>query len=154
VTSSPPASWTRTLIEGLAQLLDDAGIGTFDPTGAAYSPTTTPPPIYLGGGLPSAPDRAVSLAAYSPVDEPSNAEVTQPVQFLIRATPDVRTLWAFEDAIFDLLHGRGDFTAGGVPIILARRMSAVPLGQDDARRWQASHNYYFRAVRPTESRPY
>ena len=142
-------TWTNDLLYGLAQMLNDNGIGTFR-TGFYSSSDDTA--ISLGSTVDESV-KAIALFAYGATDSFRTADVMQPVQFRIRGTADATSVDTIGDAIFDLLHGATGLVINGVHTVSIARQSVIPLGRDDSDRWTASHNYYIRANRPSTYRP-
>jgi len=142
-------TWTPDLLTGMAQALDDAGIGIYTP---GHFTSSTDCGITLGTTNDESV-KAIALFAYSPVDHFVLADVMQPVQIRIRGTLDVTSVDTIGDAIFDLWHGTTGLIFNSVHTSMIRRNSVVPLGRDERNRWMASHNYYVSANRPTASRP-
>jgi hypothetical protein len=136
-------SYTVDLLDGLARLLDAAGLGTYRPDGT-YGPGETAITI---AAAPPAPDRAIVLAAYPVTDSPQLTDTTTGVQVRTRAGADPREVDALDDAVFDVLHGGGPYLFGAVRVQLLYRVSAAPIGADAAGRMERSANYYARAHR-------
>src|SRR5690606_20165705 len=89
VQVTPPQGWTRQLLEGLGQFLEDAGAGDWNPEGVYTAAQTA---ITLGG-LPTTPDLAISLATYGLGQAGDDIEQTDSsvlVQFRMRGGPDPR----------------------------------------------------------------
>lgn len=126
-------SFTRDLLVGLAGELTAAGIATYS-TGAGGG-------IYFNA-LPTSPDRAVSITAYSSVDEPKVTRSTVRVQFWFRgARDDSGDCDDMADATFLLLQGAEDRTYGTAHLVQCNRASSVPLGTDDSKRSSRTDNY-------------
>ena len=139
-------SITRDLLSGLATDLNTQGLATF--TGGA------------GGNvffkaLPTSPDRAVSLTAYSSQDEVTEALSTIRVQFMFRGNPDDATdVDDLADAVFLWLQGLQGRDYGTVHVTHATRVSAIQLGIDDSKRSERSDNYSLTCNLPqTSGRP-
>jgi hypothetical protein len=57
------------------------------------------------------------------------------------------------DRIFNFLEAKEGFTLPtGIRVVLCRRNSGGPLGQDQNDRWEHSDNYYLTLWRPSENR--
>lgn len=147
------SGWTTNLLGGLAQLLADAGVGTWHPDGSPYVAGDT---AIVIAALPPAPDRAVALAAYPVSDHVSQADVTVGVQVRVRAGRDPREVQDLDDAVFEALHGLEELVLGGVSVVQIYRRSSAALGQarDPNELWERSSNYYVDAMRPTALRPF
>lgn len=138
--------WTSRLIAGLAQHLDDAGVGVYRPTGAYQASETA----ILDRAIPTSPDRIITLAAY-PVGSsaPGLADHQTAVQIRVRGLQDPRDCDDLADAIFERLDGAEHLTLGDVKVVQMWRQSYTSLGQDQLGRWERSENYYLDAMRPT-----
>lgn len=148
---------TTTVLTCLAQHLEDAGVGNWDPDGI-YPTTTTG--IYLKAlpGTETSPDVALALTAYGVDDTPGWDEdadggrvVTIGVQVRARGTGDPRTVDDLTDAIYRALHGARDLTLGSdipVAVTLIWRVSLADLGPDDEGRWETTSNFYAHTTRP------
>lgn len=139
------------LLTGLAAYLQTAGIGTWSTSGA-YTVGQTG--IVLGT-VPQAPDRVITLTAYSVRDNAALSDSVVGVQTRCRwAGQDPRPVDDLADRIFDLLHGMTHTTlSGGVHVVQCLRQSGpVSLGQDQNGRWSNSSNYYLTVHRPSANR--
>lgn len=122
------SGFTRDLLVGLKADLVAAGIAT---------------PIYFGD-LPTTPDRAMALTAYSAVDQPKVALSTLRVQVMVRGIPnDSLDGDDLADSIFNALHGleNRSYASGTVHLVQCLRISAVPLGIDTSKRSTRADNY-------------
>lgn len=140
--------WTSRLLVGLAELLDTNSVGTWNPTGVYAAGETG---ILIRAILPE-PDRIITLAPYIVASPPGLADYTLGLQVRIRGTTDPRICDDIGDLVFDLLDSASNLTLGGIPVVQVYRQSFASLGQDSNSRWEASHNYYFEAMRPTSNR--
>ncbi|GIE29961.1 hypothetical protein Ait01nite_030060 [Actinoplanes italicus] len=141
--------FTSRLLGGLAEHLQDAGIGTWDPTGAAYSSNAT---AIVIRDIPAQPDRLITLAAYPlGTNLPGMADHRLGVQIRLRAGQDPRDCDDLADQIFDLLDGASGLTWGGIPVKDIVRSSYTSMGRDGSRRWERSENYHVDAMRPTSN---
>lgn len=136
-------SYSTDLIDGLAALLQEAGIATYRPDGPAYTATETGLTVAV---VPPAPDRLITLTDY-PVDDTDLTDATTGVQVRMRAGPDPRAVMAISDDVFDLLHNRRSFHLGPVFVGLCWRQSEAPMGTDVHGRIERSANYYLRTSR-------
>ncbi|ROO51077.1 hypothetical protein EDC02_5941 [Micromonospora sp. Llam0] len=143
--------WTSRLIAGLAQHLEDAGVGTYRPDGSAYAAGET---AIVQRLIPISPDRVITLAPY-PIGTslPGMADHLTAVQVRVRGLPgDSRDCDDLADSIFDVLDSLGRATWSGIPIVDMWRQSYTSLGQDGNGRPERSENYYVHAMRPTSNR--
>ncbi|OKI47234.1 minor capsid protein [Micromonospora sp. CB01531] len=140
--------WTSRLLTGLAEHIAAAGIAAWRPTGS-YQATEVG---IIIRGIPPNPDRLITLAPYPVASTPGEADVTQGVQIRLRGTQDPRVVEDLGDGLFDLLDSATGLTWSGIPIVQVYRQSYAALGADSNGRWEASHNYYFEAMRPTQHR--
>jgi len=143
--------WTTDLLSGLAQHLDDNGIGTYRSDGSAYLTAET---AICVRSIPSEPDRLVTLAGY-PVSDPVRvSDVTVGLQVRVRGTTDPDVCEGIADAVRDLWHGHEALVLpGGIYVVQIVRKSYTSLGQDASGRWEASHNYHIDAMRQTTNNP-
>ena len=142
--------WTSRLLGGIAQRLEDAGIGTWRPDGAAYAAGET---AIVIRAVPQAPDRLITLTVY-PVgtDLRGMQDHTTGVQIRVRGTTDPRVADDLADAIFDDLDSLGRASVGGIAVVDMWRQSYTSLGQDSAGRWERSENFYVQAMRASDAR--
>lgn len=143
-------SFTTDLLAGVAQLLEDEGVATWNPAGAY--PADARRPIMMGV-VPSGPDEVLTLTAYGITDDPSLSDSVHGMQVRGRAGRDPRTVDALLDDVFDVLHGlHGVDLPGGIRLELALRRSWTPLGADDNSRHERSDNYALTVHRPSPNR--
>jgi hypothetical protein len=142
-------SFETALLNGLAEYLAAAGVGTFRASGSYQSGDSNP--IFIGV-VPASPDRAVTLTGYPVEDSLNLSDSTQGVQVRTRGTKDPRTTSDLADAVFDALHGLEWIELGGIRVSQARRVSGSPLGPDENGRHERSDNYYLLAHRPSQNR--
>lgn len=140
--------FTSRLIAGAAQHLDDLGIGVYRASGAY---TADEIGIYQRL-IPPTPDRVITLATYVVPSPQGMADFTTGLQVRIRGTVDPRVCDDLGDAIFDAWDSAYGLRWSEIPIVQIYRQSAGSLGQDGNDRWEASHNYYVEAMRPTTYR--
>ncbi|MEU2111822.1 minor capsid protein [Streptomyces sp. NPDC019507] len=135
---------TRALLEGLAALLADAGLGVYRPgPGEVYAADETA----LGfGAMPDTPDRVIWLNPY-PVTDTDLTDAVTGVQFRMRAA-DPMALLDLADAVFGELHNRQNLAFGALRVALLWRQSQALLGQDATGREELTANYYVRSTRP------
>ncbi|HLS39219.1 MAG TPA: minor capsid protein [Ornithinicoccus sp.] len=130
------------LLRGVAELLEDAGVGVYDETGPLPAEGTG---IVLGR-LPDGPDRALGLTTYPVADDYSTDSITG-VQARMRAGTAPLDVLDLSDAVFDVLHNRRRWDARGVRVEISWRNSEAWIGQDASGRMERTANYYFRTVR-------
>ena len=145
------SGFTTDLLTGLAVYLAAGGLGATWNTSGAYTALQTG--IVLGN-IPQTPDRVITLTAYGVTDSPNMSDSTVGVQVRTRwGGQDKRGVDDLDDAIFNLLHGKCDFTlTTGVVVGQCLRQSAATLGQDENGRWQNVSNYYLSVWRPSTNR--
>ncbi|WP_369377661.1 minor capsid protein [Streptomyces sp. cg36] len=136
-------TYTVDLLDGLALLLAEHGLGVYRPDGV-YAPGETAITI---AATPPAPDRVICLSAYPVTESPVLTDTTTGVQVRTRTSSDPREVDALDDQVHALLHGSGPHTFGAVPVQLVYRVSAAPIGADASGRWERTSNYYARAHR-------
>ena len=134
---------TSSIVTGLAELLDSAGLGVYRPDGVYVDSETG---IFLHR-LPESPDRAYAITPY-PVEDTGLTDVTDGLQIRMRAGPDPNEVIDMADAVRDLLHMRENTLVGGVRLSLIWRQSQAPMGQDPHGREELTSNYYARSNRP------
>lgn len=141
--------WTSQLIANLAQHLHDNSIGVWRTTGTYAAGEIA----IVDRHIPPDPDRLITLADYVVVAaERDLQDVTTGVQARIRGTTDPRVCADIGDSLFELLDGAKHLVLGDIRIVQIYRQSYGSLGQDGNKRWEASHNYYVEAMRPTPHR--
>jgi hypothetical protein len=139
------------IMRGIAQRLHDAGLGLYDPTGAAYTDPMTLPAIVFKE-MPDVPDRVICITAYTIAGQPAMPLDTPSLQIRTRGAPDA----AFDcddiaGAVFDNLHGATRIPLGTVTAVQILQRSSIPMGIDSNRRWERSDNYAIDANVPTTS---
>lgn len=138
------------LLNGIAGLIQSAGIATFNTTGSYQAADTA---IFFKAVNPT-PDRIVTLTAYQVSDQPAQAESKFGVQVRMRGTQDPRDVDELGDAIFVLLHGLTNTTFGSVTVEQCLRQSSITLGQDTSKRWERADAFYIDvALPPSSNRP-
>jgi hypothetical protein len=141
--------WTTDLLTGVAEHLAAHDIGVWRPTGGTYQPSET---AIVIRAIPPAPDRLITIAPYVAVSDVGLSGFTQGIQFRFRATQDPRDCDDLADDVFDLLDSAEHLLLGGIHVNQLYRQNSTSLGQDGSKRWEASHNYYAEAERPTVHR--
>ena len=142
----------RLLLEGLAQLLADADVGTYRADGSAYLADEVA--ITLGA-LPQQPANALALAIYDTQDHPTLADSTVSVQVRSRAAgTTVGPTDDLADAAWAVLQGRGPVTLpNGVRVSTGpSRVNSAPLGQDNGGRWERVDSYTLTVYQPAPHR--
>lgn len=139
--------WTTQLLNGLAEHLAAADIGSWRPdAGDVFEPGDT---AIVIRDIPAQPDRLITLAAYPVSGMPGLADVTVGVQVRLRAGRNPSACDDLADAIYELLDGAHSLRLRGVAVVQIRRQSYTSLGADSGGRWERSENYYIDAMRPT-----
>lgn len=133
---------TRELLSGMAQLIADANIGSWNPSGV-YATSDTG--IYMKT-MPDGdtiPDRCIVLNAVPVSDDWSQPEGQIMVQVACRGSRgnplDVDDI---ADAIFDVFQSRLGDVFGTTTVIQITRKGAVPMGQDAQFRWTRADKYF------------
>lgn len=143
-------AFSNDIVAGIAQLLEDAGVGTWKPTGSYL--TTDTRPIYVQEA-PGTPDRVIVVAHYPVTNVARTRDVIEGVQVRNRGVPgDPRPALDDADAIRAALDGRQHVLLGAVHVSLIEWRSGAPLGQDGNRRWETVQNFYLSTARPSTYR--
>jgi hypothetical protein len=135
-------SYTSSLLDGIAGLLDEAGVGVFRPDAVVSDPDTG----IFRGVMPDAPERALGLTAY-PVEDTDLTDAITGVQIRMRAGRNPDAIDDLADAVFAALHNRQHYELGGIHVALSWRQSQAWIGQDAHGRMELTSNFYFRTVR-------
>lgn len=135
--------YTGDLIDGIAQLLQLAGVGVYRPNGPAYASTDTGITVST---LPDAPNRLICLTPYM-VDDSDLTDALVGVQVRMRAGVNPLDLLALADAVFGQLHNRRNSVFGETSVALIWRQSEAPMGQDAHGRDERTANYYAQVTR-------
>lgn len=130
------------LLQGVAELLDAAGIGAYDPAGVLPADGTG---IALGK-VPDGPDRCLGLTPYPVADDDSTDSVTG-IQARMRWGTDALALGQLAEDVFTALHNRRSYSVRGVQVEISWRNSQAWIGPDSRGRMELTANYYFRTVR-------
>jgi hypothetical protein len=136
------SGYTSTLLDGIAGLLDGAGIGLFRPDEVIADPATG----IFRGVMPDSPERAIGITAYPVADDDTTNTITG-VQIRMRAGRDPDAIDDLADLVFDELHNRRQYRIGGIYVALSWRQSQAWIGQDAQKRMELTSNFYFRTVR-------
>jgi hypothetical protein len=138
------------LVNGLGQLLENEGIGAYDPDGTVALPDDSTAITY--GQLSQSHSTSIGMTPYGVDDDPSLSDSVRGVQFRFRATSDDQ-LADLADAVFDKLHGAHGYTLStGVRIVESLRNSAAAMGYDGQGRTERADSYYFTIWRPSRHR--
>src|SRR5690606_20009681 len=107
------------------------------------------------GGLPSTPDKAITLAVYGTAgDDIEQSDSTVLIQVRMRAKADPREVGDYADAVFAVLHGlENTLLSTGVYVLMARRTVVAPLGRDSSGRWERADSFELMVHWPTTNRP-
>lgn len=145
-------SWTTDLLDGLAQWLDDAGLGTYRADGSAYQAGET---AIVVGTLPPVPDRLIVLTLYAATRPRGLADTAVSVQVRTRGPAgDSRAAADVLDPVHEALDGARDLTLGGVRVVQILHSSGpAPIGLDANNRAELTDNFLIQAERPTPAYP-
>lgn len=145
-------SYETDLLQGLAQRLEDQGVGVYRSDGSAYADEDT---AVVFGQMPDKPHRCVSLATYPLTDEPREALSMVAVNIRARGLPrDYLDAVNLGDAVFQAVHGLTGVQYGTCWVIQILRRTSVPMGTDPIdphHRWEISSNYYADVNPPTST---
>lgn len=139
-----------TLLEELALLFQELGLGTYKPDdvdGTIFFPA-----------LPDTPDTCMALARYGGT-ESSSRDMFDEIRLQTRhrgTAADARPAEASAQATYDALHGLGmRALPGGTELQLAIGTGSGPeyMGRDENRRHEYVNNFRVEVQRPTLSRP-
>jgi len=133
------SDWESDLVQGIAQYLEDQGVGSYRSDDTAYATDET---AIVFGELPSAPDRAIGLSLYSSTDHPVQNLSSVRLQLMCRGNAnDNLDVGAIATAAFAALQGVTSLDLGTAHVIQIGRVSAVPTGVDGNRRYTRADNY-------------
>ena len=139
-------SYTGDLVTGVAQDLENAGVGVYRSDGSVYPAGETAIVAML---MPAAPDRCVVLTAYTIDASPDQAYGVLRLQARSRGNRnDPLDATSLDDQVRTYLQGMqhrqyGTFMANHIYLF-----SSIPLGHDDSDRWEISTNYTVDASNP------
>ena len=136
------SGYTSSLLDGIAGLLQEAGVGVFRPDAVVSDPDTG----IFRSVMPDTPERALGITAY-PVEDSEHTDAITGVQIRMRAGRDPDAIDDLADEVFDALHNRQHYLCGGIHVALSWRQSQAWIGQDAHGRMELTSNYYFRTVR-------
>jgi hypothetical protein len=141
------SGFTVKLLTGLAELLESAGVGSWD---AAAVPDGSDVAITLVN-LPQSPTKVVCLTSYPVMQSARATEGIVGVNVRVRGDTDPRTASDIADEVFGALGARGRTAIGTAPndLVVAAIdwQSSAPLGPDANGRHEISANYYVRVNR-------
>jgi hypothetical protein len=145
-------SWTSDLVGGLAQHIEDAGLGVYRPDGSAYQAGEI---AIVVGILPPVPDRLIVLTAYAATRPLGLADTSVSVQVRARGPAgDSRAAAAVLDPVHELLDGVRNLTLGGVRVVqILHGSGPAPIGLDSSNRPELTDNFTVQAERPTGNFP-
>lgn len=133
------------LMAGVAQLLQAAGVGAWQPTGVY--PTGAVRPIFMRA-VPAKPDRIITVSHYPGHSVFGADDTVEGIQVRNRGpADDPRPADDDADAIRAALDGLEHVDVGGVHVSLIRWQSGSSMGQDGNRRWEMSQNFYVYTAR-------
>lgn len=141
-------TFTVALVEGLAQLLADAGIGLAWRPSGVYGPGDGVPIFVLG--VPQQPDELVTISPYPVSADGTLADSEIGVQVRTRCGPDPRRALTIDDRVQDVLLGNYPLTlpSSGVVVSTLIYANGGSLGQDDVQRWEWQSSFMLRVHRP------
>lgn len=132
-------------ITGLAQLLEDRGVGEWRPDGTGYDGTQ---PAIIDTAVPAKPDRLITLTLYpgseGAGEDTRNAWTSPRLQVRTRASTDPRVARQLDADVHAVLHGLGPTVlADGTEVTdcYSLQSAAMSMGQDANGRWEFSRNY-------------
>lgn len=136
----------KALMQGVAQLLAAAGVGTWQPAGV-YAPGTDRP-VYIRA-VPAQPDRVITVSHYPVSALPGVPDTVEGIQVRNRGpADDPRPADDDADAIRRVLDGLEHVDIAGMHVSLCRWQSGGVMGQDANRRWEMAQNFYLLTTRP------
>lgn len=140
-------TFTGKLLSGLAQVLHDAGAGTYsaDTVGDLEDVAIT---IVV---LPPAPQQVITLTPYPVAAYPGRTDVVIGINVRIRGDMEPLTVIGHEDRVYAAFHGlRGPIGSGDNELHLSQIywQSAANLGPAEGGELQRSVNYYAQLDRP------
>jgi hypothetical protein len=126
---------TEDLFDGLATLLQTAGVGRYIPetdTTSVYQPTDT---AIVRRRLPASPDRAISLRPVPVIADTISPLATVMVQALTRGRPnDANDAGVLAGAVKDALLGLTEVWFGPTHILQVRFGGSIDLDPDESER--------------------
>lgn len=139
-----------TLLEELAQLLDDFGLGVYNAGGAAGGS------IFLTE-MPAEPDTAIAVSRYRGRESSIRLGYDEPnFQFRVRGpAADSRVSEQLAQDIYDAFHGLGSRTLPGgtwLVVMVGNQGGPIPLGCDQNGRVEHTVNFRAELRRQTTNR--
>lgn len=135
---SGSAGWEADLLTGLAQYLNDSGVGIYRPS----VPYQSGDVAIVFGELPTQPDRVIGLTLYGSSDEEVQNLSRVRVQLMMRGAPNLALdVGSVATAAFSQLQGLSYRDFGTAHVLRVARVSSVPLGVDQNKRTLRSDNY-------------
>lgn len=133
---------------GIAELLNDRGIGTYS-TSEAFDPDLSLPLIRIAR-VPDEPSRLITLTAYPVSDDTGVPNSVVMLQVRCRwSGRDPRPVDDLDDQVFAALQQYSGTLSTGVRVAYINRVSGASLGEDERERRSLSSNYYVSAFWPT-----
>lgn len=143
-------AFSNDIVAGIAQLLEDAGVGTWQTSGVYASGTDRP---IFTQEPPDDIHRVIVVAHYPVTQYARTRDSVEGVQVRNRGTVgDPRPANDDADAIRATLDGLQHVTLGAVRASLIEWRSGAPLGQDSTRRWETVQNFHIYTARPGANR--
>jgi len=137
--------YTREFLEGVASILDDAGVGVYSPD-AALDPGDTAITIRRQG---DSPDRCVTLTPYVPRITEGRDTLVLGVQVICRGVPrDPLDVDDIADEVYNALHELSDARIGDAFVGISWRASHGHLDVDANGRYRTTSNFYFATSQP------
>jgi len=125
--------WQSDVAVGFAQLLDAAGVGTWDPDGSTGN-------IYLGE-LPPDACPGIGIQTYrAGTDDPANPTTQLRIQFWLRAAT-VGEIDDLDSALYDHVHGLQNLAMGAAMLTDCASYSSIPMGLDGNGNRERACNY-------------
>jgi len=92
------------------------------------------------------------MTGYTLRDDPLLNDSLVGVQFQMRGDEDEASVYAMNDALFNLFHGMTETTINGVDVVLAYRQNSIPRPQDESGRQLHNASFYWQVAWPTRYR--
>lgn len=135
----------KDLMAGVAQLLEDAGVGTWQESGVYAADAVRP--IYIRA-MPASPHRLITVSHYPVSQTAWTSDTVEGIQIRTRGpADDPRPADDDADAVRAALDGLEHVVVGGHHVSLIVWQSGAVMGQDDNRRWEMSQNFYLHTRR-------
>lgn len=139
MAGAPDVDVEQQLLQGIADLLQTAGVGT---QGGATGI------VIVDGELNAAPDQGIAINVSPGWASAAHTDADYRVQLRLRGTKDPRTLRRIAQGCFDTLHGISAVPIGRALIAHMWRTSGASLGRDANGRWERSDNYLAQVTWP------